>query len=359
MFHLKNLLFIILFMIAWNSMAQHSETDFEAMKGTRFRYPISDNSDTLSAQEIVELRNLDGRPIWFARNIFKNVCLSGKCKLVRVRIYWNGAVNYAGFTLIDNEPLTKTDHVVFDVNDYRKLDGILADTHSVLKNLQLKDLIVKSVDKKENDIDGFSGATLPTLQDYVVKNAVYTCYTLWHTVYGNSRNIIDKILEQRVDRNYLKLIFNENDPEYQIWAINFVGAHTKFQQLFYPEILDLIKSKEPELSAKALQYFGTPIVLTDVKLQQRLVNLIKEVSSNTKFDIIKSFSSLSKVDNETILLLLDQYLTKHISPAMFGAVCKMIDPKQLQDSRIMGKLQNIANGENLYVRNIVQKLISH
>ena len=356
MSHLKTL-FFVLWITAGNSFAQYQGTRFVTFKGTQIRHSILDNADKLSAQEIIELQDSNGRPVWFARDIFKDVCLSGKCKLVRVRLYWNGALNYAGFDLVGNEPLTKTDHVVFDANDYKKLDRILGDKHSVLKNLQLGDLILKSVDKKGNDIDGISGATQPVLQDYVVKNAVYTCYTLWHTVYGSTRNILSKILEQRVDSNYLKLIFNENNLEYQIWAINFIEEHIKFQQLFYPDILDFIKSKNAELSAQALQYLGTPEMLSDVKSQFNLANLIKDVSENKKFEIIKLFSALPRLDNETILLLLNQYLSNQISPAMLSAVCKLIDADQLKDDRILEKIKNIANDKNLYVRNIIQRLL--
>jgi hypothetical protein len=120
---------------------------------------INDKTDSLSAQEIVELRDSEGIPIWFYCDIFKTVCLTKECRMVRLRIYWNGAGNYAGMQIPKNEPLTKSEHSEFKPEDYKKLDRILSDSLSILKGLKLKDLIIENEDKNKSQVDALSGAT--------------------------------------------------------------------------------------------------------------------------------------------------------------------------------------------------------
>ncbi len=106
--------------------------------------------------------------------------------------------------LNEREPLTKSDHTPFEPQDYIRLDEILRDTVSILKDLQYEELVIEdtsqlSVDDKSKkklfEVDGYSSATLPSLKEYVVKDAVFTCYTLWHTVYGETKVFIDDILK--------------------------------------------------------------------------------------------------------------------------------------------------------------------
>jgi hypothetical protein len=129
---------------------------------------------------LFELQNENGLPIWFGRHIFKDVCISGECKMIRLWLFWDGAGNYLGLQIPEQEPLTKSDHTPFEPEDYDKLEDILRDTASILKDLKPEDLIIvpDTIDAyKAYEVDGYTAATQPALAEVMVKDAVYTCHT--------------------------------------------------------------------------------------------------------------------------------------------------------------------------------------
>ena len=333
---------LLVFMLQFaflNSYSQNRTTDFEKMKGTRFTHQIDDKTDSLSSREIIELRDNEGIPVWFSRDIFKNVCLTGECRIVRLRIYWNGVGNYLGFLISPNFPLTKTNHSDFSQEDYQKIDLILSDSLSILRSLKLKDLIVeKGEDKFNNKVDAHSGATQPSIYEYVVRNAVYTCYTLWHTVYGPARKNILSILDQLTDKDYLQKLFERKDPQYLIWAINFIYRHPDYHQTFYPDIIKLIKSEDNNLSKKALNYF-TSDRLRDKSVQYDLARAIGDASSQNKIEIIRKFSELHNISNDAILMLMEHYENQRINARQLGCVYKLINDENLKDPRIVKNLK--------------------
>jgi len=347
--------FIFLFSVI-NSEAKSHATSFDAMRGTRYSHMIADKTDSQSAQEIIELRNENGLPLWFSRDIYKTVCLNTQCRKVHLLIYWDGAANYLGMQLHKNEPLTKTDHKKFGQNDYEKLDGILSNPLSVLKVLKIEDLTINSADKKKNKVDAYSGATAPALSEFVVKDAVYTCYTLWHTVYGTTRDKIDSILEQRTDVRYLRLLFEQKDPQYSIWAIDYIEKHPKYQQAFYRQIINLINSEDIDLSRKTLHYF-VPDRLSDAATQKEMAFLLEKASAPNKFEIIMLFAALPKVTNDAILIMLEQFKNRKIGTGLLEYIGNLIQPVHLKDSRIVEELKSISEDKNQFVRNIAQKLL--
>ena len=336
----------------------YSQTDISAiksLKGEIHKYSIFDKADTLSSNEIIELRGSNGLPLWFSREFYQEVCLSGLCRMVHYKIYWKGSGVYTAIEVNDKEPLTKADHTEFKKEDYVKLDRILRDSISVFNQLKPEDLTVPVKDTTKNTVDAHSGATEPSISSYVVKDAVYTCYTLWHTVYGSSLQKVKSILDQRSNSAFLELIFEQPDPDFVIWGINFVRAHKEYHPQFYKTITGLIKSENINVSKAALKYF-TPSILADANIQKELSSMI--VSADRKFDIIWLFSTLADVSNETIINLLGQYKTDQISSTMLGYVYKMINTEKLKDPRILDQLRIIESDDNLYVKNITKQLLS-
>jgi hypothetical protein len=352
------LIMLLLFLTGENLFCQNLKSDFGEMKGTLFTHTIIDKSDSLSSDIITELRDEKGLPLWFSRDFNLTVCLSGLCQMVRVKIYWTGAATYLGFQIPPNDPMTKTDHSKFTKDDYEKLDGILSDSTSLLKRFKIEELIIETENKNKskNLIDAHSGATEPSLAGYVVKDAVFTCYTLWHAVYGFSMERIMSSLEQRADEDYLRLVFKNKKPQFILWAIDFIRKHPGYHQTFYPVILSYINSDDINLSRCALAYF-TPVLLENAGLQNELITIMEKASLQTKFEILYKFSTLQKVNNEIIVNLLGQYEYQKLSTTMLGNICEMITAENLEDVRIRKMIRNISEDENQYVRNISQRTL--
>jgi hypothetical protein len=361
--HLKvivpRLLGLLLFLLAENLFGQNTIPEFNSMKGTLFTHSILDKTDTLSSRIITELRDEKGIPLWFSRDLFLAVCLTGVCQMVQVRVYWTGAATYLGFQTPENQPMTKTDHSKFRKEDYEKLHLILSDSLSVLKNYKIEELTVEpeKVSASKKLIDGHSGATEPSLAGYVVKDAVYTSFTIWHSVYGYTLEKIRSIIDRRTDESYLKTVFEQKNPLYIWWAINYIKKHPQYHQAFYLEIMSYINSEDNNLSKCALDYF-TPAILTDAGLQNELAKVMDASSLQRKFEILWKFSTLKLVNNDIIVDLLGQYEDQKLSTTMLGYVCEMIRPENLEDIRIQTKIQNISKDENQYVRNITLRTLS-
>lgn len=336
--------------------AQSPNTNFLDQKGSYLYHKINDLEDSLSSRDIIELLSDKGLPVWFGRDIRKVVCLTGQCRMVHLWLFWDGAGNYLRFQEDPGDRLTKTDHTVFTVADYKKLNLILFDTLSVLKDLKQEELIQKP-NKNLGSVDAVSSATQPFLQQYLVRNAAYTCYTLWHTTYGISRKEILEILEKRADVKYLKLIFEINDPTYLLWAVDFIRRHPDYQTMFYRQIIGLIKNKDETVSKRAMSYFSKDR-LTDFNVQKEMIRSFTDFSYQRKFEMLWNLSEVQKINDEVILYLLDLFEKQQLNSTFLGYAYKLVRKDNLHNPEMQGKLKALLAHENLYVRNITQKLLT-
>jgi hypothetical protein len=349
----------ILLLTAFSDIHENlPKTGFWSMKGTLITHDFVDKTDSLSGPEIYELQDSTGLTIWFGRVIFKDVCISGKCKMIRVWIFWNGAGNYLGHQIIPGEPLTKSDHTLFADADYEKLDNILKDSTSILKRLKQEELIIVPENRELLKVDGYTAATQPTLAEVVVKDAVYTCHTLWHTVYGPVQQKIFEILESRISSDYLALLFENENQDYNLLAIGFVQKYPDFHSQYYPEIIRCIQSKNDNLAVEALNYFHLEY-LKDETIQNQIVKVIPSVSAQRKNDILWRLSEVGKINDNSVLDLLEMVEKKQIGVGSINLVLRLIQPEQISNNHeILIQMHNLAKSENAYVKNLVNKHLS-
>lgn len=346
---------VFLFLFPAAPFAQQSNHDFACMKGKLISHAFADPEDSLSAREIVELRNDSGLPEWFSRDFQKVVCLTGECRMIHLQLFWDGAGNYLGLQVHEKEPLTKTDHNEFIAADYEKLDRILSDSTSVLKKLKQDELVILP-EKTNLSVDARSGATLPSLQEYLVKNAAYTCYTLWHTVYGNTREEIEKLLEKRVDKGYLKTVFDQDDPKLLIWAIKYIGNHPGYNSKYYRQIINQMLSKNENLAQTAMDYFEKER-LAQPEIQRDIIQVFNGMTYQRKMLFLMKLSSVQPVNDEVVLDLLKLFEAQQLESSLLGYVYKFIHADNLKNPDILAKLKAISNDESLYVRNITQRVL--
>ena len=328
----------------------------EPQPGSTYVHIISDHQDSLSAQQIIEFRNPNGLPVWFARDFTKAVCLDEKCNMVNLRIYWDGAANYLKFEIPENYPLTKTDHSVFYTEDYQKLDLILSDSGSILANMEMEELIVKNTNEEKEGVDAVTAATKPALKDYLVRNAAYTCYTLWHTVYGPTRSKILSFLEQRADMNYLITVFKSGKPGYILWAIDFVENHSQYQLMFQDSIVNQLTSKNEGVSKRAFEYFRVRR-LSNQGIQEKIAIRFAYLNSDLQKEVIDEFSKLEFIINVSFLTLIEHYQNGQINAGTLRKICKLIQPEERNDSSLIQKMESLSKDKNPFVRKISQNFL--
>ena len=86
------------------------QMDFSDREGTLVIHHFENEVDSLSSPEIIELQYENGLSVWFSRHFYKDVCMTGECKMIRLRLFWDGAGNYLGMEIPEEEPLTKSLH---------------------------------------------------------------------------------------------------------------------------------------------------------------------------------------------------------------------------------------------------------
>jgi hypothetical protein len=339
------------------------QTGFWAMEGTLVTHYFEDKTDSLSGPELFELQDENGLPIWFGRHIFKDVCISGECKMIRLWLFWDGAGNYLGIQVPEQEPLTKSDHTPFEPEDYEKLEGILRDTASILKDLTQEDLIVvpDTIDPYlAYEVDGYTAATQPALAEVVVKDAVYSCHTLWHTVYGPVQSEIFKVLENRLSTDFLKKIFQSKKPEFISWAIESIKNHPEFHAGFYPEIMAYISSENAALANQALAYFR-PELLADTTIQLQLVQVMEDENTDMSinYEILWKLIGSGDVHPKAVLNLLELFAGQKIGVGAYNLILRLVSPEHIRENeQIAQLLTQLSENENGYVRNLTKRALN-
>jgi hypothetical protein len=332
-------------------------TGYWAMEGNLLTHQFIDEADTLSGNEIYELQDEKGLTIWFGRYIFKDVCVTGLCRMIRLWLFWDGAGNHLDIQLFDDEPLTKSDHTEFEPDDYKKLYGILLDQNSILKGLTSEDLTIETEPDNPFEVDGYSSATQPAVAEVVVKDAVFTCHTLWHTVFGSTRTKILDMLDERISHEYLSLMFDSQKHALISWAIQTIERLPEYHEDYFPLILEYIKSDNELLSDQALAYFQ-PQKLQDDALQKQLAAIIPQLTPQKKNEVVWKFVDYGNACDEVVLALLEMFRNGDLGVGALNLVYRLVRQEQLIDKgQIFQLVENLSSHENAYVRNLTTRLL--
>ncbi|QIP12171.1 hypothetical protein G8759_05765 [Spirosoma aureum] len=206
------------------------------------------------------------QPSYFFRNVFTPVCLTGECKPVYINFYWDLLGNYTRYDFPPGQVLTKMDHREFKQEDYDKLQDILNNPNSLLKDVAMEDLVGKGTENLADSVDAKAGATLKTVKNEVIDGAVYTCYTLWHIVHGKVVDEMQKITETYRTEPLLHRFLASSNHFYQYWAMEKVVAQDgTVLESFSPDMLSIIRGKNIFTARSALQKLGNPFFMENAR----------------------------------------------------------------------------------------------
>nr|MBI1228854.1 hypothetical protein [Cytophagales bacterium] len=184
----------------------------------------------------------NGTPEQYMAEIFTPVCYSNKCYPVFINFYWDLLGNFQYFEMPQGKTLTKLDHLPFEPEDYKKMQKILANTSSLLKDYKAEDLVVSTESDLPYGVDAVTGATSKTIQNEVISGAVYSCYTLWHLAHGDIASYIAALTEENVDDLLLISFLESTNYHYQYWAIDKVLTANRWDEAkFETPLLQIIR----------------------------------------------------------------------------------------------------------------------
>lgn len=200
---------------------------------------------------------------WY-RRLFTEVCLTGECRPVDIGIYWTADGKYLGIEVF-RENLTKTDHSDFSDFDYRKLESVLSDEWSPLRELEFEEL----VEEKKDGVDATTGATKKVIADASVKDAVYTTYTMWHLIHVGEEEQLALLTYRYLDSHpeALSASLRHDNPGYLSFLIRgMLSGNLSTGAQAAPLILRGLEHSDPALKNTAFKAVNL-LPLDDAEVQ--------------------------------------------------------------------------------------------
>jgi hypothetical protein len=223
-------------------------------------------------------KNADQIPFGYKADINMPVCDDTLCANVVLMFYWDLAGNYRSFDTIPGKPLTKFDHKKFVSADYLKLDQILKNRNSILRNLKKEELVDKSVKIKAATVDAVTGATPQTIKKSVVDGAVYSSFTLWHFVNGSIKDSMavftQSIYSEPIAR---QLLFSDN-YETQLFALRKWSA--KDYEIHFELLFQVIRKSVPLIRAYTIN--KAPLPFQQIENNRQFVALFPSLDDYSK-----------------------------------------------------------------------------
>ncbi len=286
-------------------------------------------------------------PSAFSRDIHTAVCLDTLCRVVDITLYWEITGKYLGFSLPSGTQLTKKEHTPFSEKDYARLNEILSDSSSQLRTFSPAD--IHPVKKSVNHTDGITGATLPDLASWIVPEAAYSSYTLWHLTYGATRDtILAYTTNHLVSDQLIISLLNDDDPYNQVQALQWIENRKLNNTQFTELALKVLHSQNYKSSGQSLQFLKKSGMDLE-RLQKEVIPLLDSEDFRIKYVAIEYFRECQLIP-ETVAremmsrLTSDNYYLVNVILTLFE---KRFQP-DLVDQRNLSKLLgskniNIAN----------------
>lgn len=233
-----------------------------------------------------------GLPRSAFRKISTGVCIDGQCRKLQMSVYWDITGQYLGFELPAGEFLSKTEHEPFNEEEYKRLHTLLADRYSSLAEYTLEELVPQN-----KEVDAVSSATVKNVLNSVVEGAVYTSYTLWHIVYGNSRKEVQKLGLQYFSEELAIHILENHDNDSRIWTLDNLQILNTWSDSLQQKVLGLIGNRNFYLSERAINSFS-PELLNSTDFQKKIYSVFETVEYPVKRLIIMRLLKATVLSDE-------------------------------------------------------------
>lgn len=227
--------------------------------------------------------------LYYYMDVESVVCGDQQCRIDTVRIFWDELGFYKSMEVRSEYELEKKAGMSFDNTDYLKLDKILKDRESGLKEAFADEIVAN---QSGNGVDATSGATINLHNKDYVKGAVWTCYTLWHWVNGDAYEIIRNLSGKSLSADELRTYLSSDSCQWKIFALEQLIRRKNYKS----ETIQLV------LRTRVLDNHWGNLV----------VDYIKELPSDSFFMAISSLLQADYIDNK--LLYLDTLLKTEKSP---------------------------------------------
>lgn len=266
------------------------------------------------------------------------VCEDSLCYAIKLNCYWDVLGRFERYEEVPGHELTKLDHEPFTFQDHQLLFALLRNEASVLSDLSKEELVKK---KREDEVDGYSGATISAVKNEVVPGAVYSCYTLWHTVNGAVADSIQHFTQQHLSDKLLQQIVELEGPERDNFLLeNFdvEGFHT-----YRAEVLDMLNRGGASFGSALIKKLPSDLI-SDKSFQDELAGLYSNLGYFTQKALVNNLNR--NCSSDLLARKMVQGLDKNNSSKneqIIDIICH--NHEQLQLRTIQDFLKKIASKE--------------
>ena len=131
----------------------------------------------------------------------------------------------------------------------------------------------------------------------VVEGAVYTSYTLWHIVYGNSQKEVKKLGLHYFSEELAMHILENQDSDSRIWALNNLQTLNEWSDSLQQKVLGLIGNQNFYLSERAINSFNSEL-LNSADFQRQIYSVFERSEYSVKRLIITKLSKATVLSDE-------------------------------------------------------------
>ncbi len=218
---------------------------------------------------LYELLSPEGVATGYTLTVDSVLCESGDCQVCKVEMFWDVAGGFVDYSLAKGAFLEKASPLAKDVpqteagtlykgvpftgNDYQKLDAILSNKKSILREQQWGDLAVR---RKRADVDAVTTATPAALSRAVVKGAALTCFHLWHWAQGDVGNTARELTHRRCDKNLLQGLLGSEKPHQILFALEHLSCHKIYDSALAKRTRAILQHGDNEVMGPALIYLA-------------------------------------------------------------------------------------------------------
>lgn len=284
-----------------------------------------------------------GEPQYFFRDIFTPVCLDDVCKPIRINLYWDLLGNYLKFEVPIDEPLTKLNHQKFAPDDYEKLQQILTNKNSLLKDFKMEELVDPVSQNLSDTVDAVTGATKKTIKNEVIDGALYTCYTLWHLANGNVVQEMKEITNRNVNDQMLHHFLTNKNYNYQYWAMDrVIDTAGMIKPTFSSAVLNIMRGKNIFTARYALKKINVDSFSDSEKLEW-LWQTYLNAPYMLQIDLLKKMTDIRF--NEGTIFQMAKH-SAYVNKEEFQYIMKILSVQPKLSDQVLAVLLTYLSSEN-------------
>ena len=283
----KILLFIFFVCIAFAGNSQTKENK-EVIHQLRVLHPGVSLTKKVPCK-LIEVQNPAGYAEAYYMDVQSVFCDDHQCKIVPVRIYWDVLGFYDRFELKPGIELEKAEGKAFTSADYKKLQIILSDKKSPLRDVYEDEIVENG--QNNTDVDAMTGATVAIADDAVVKGAAWTCYTLWYWANGEIFQMMRQITANEcTEKNLIAYLTTSNNERAENFGLEQLARRDIYHDVAVNAVLMQAESK-PTLVRPALQYLEKASATTYFPA---LLQLFKVANNDDRLLYLRSLLATNK-----------------------------------------------------------------